>query len=85
MAVKERFLNLSRHRREHSERVMAVMEALATVHHLNLDEARLAGWGHDLARELSRPDLLSEARRLGLTWGAEEDQEPILLHGAIAA
>ncbi len=81
----ERFQALSQHRRQHSERVQAVMEELATAHHLNLQEARLAGWGHDLARELSRPQLLAEARRLGLAWGAEEEGEPVLLHGPIAA
>lgn len=78
-------MSLTSHRREHIERVMAVMEALADAHQLDVEQARLAGYGHDLAREMSRPTLIAEALRLGLTWGPEEGQEPLLLHGPIAA
>lgn len=85
MTAEDRFQALSPHRRAHSERVVAVMEVLADVHHLNLAQARLAGWAHDLARELSRPQLLAEAKHLGLPYGPEEAQEPILLHGPVAA
>ncbi|MDA8206663.1 MAG: bis(5'-nucleosyl)-tetraphosphatase (symmetrical) YqeK [Thermaerobacter sp.] len=85
MLIEERFQRLTPHRREHIERVTAVMESLAHAHHLDRDEARLAGFGHDLAREMSRLALLDEARRLGLRLGREEEQEPVLLHGPVAA
>lgn len=83
--VEERLKMLTAHRRGHSERVAAVMESLARRHRLDPDGARLAGLAHDLAREMSRPDLLAEAERLGMSWGSEEDHEPLLLHGPIAA
>ncbi len=85
MSLEERFQQLTPHRQAHSQRVVSVMEALARAHHLDLEAARLAGWGHDLAREWSRPALLAEARRLGLTWGPFEEREPLLLHGPVAA
>ncbi len=83
--LEERLKMLSAHRRGHSERVAAVMESLAQRHRLDPDAARLAGIAHDLAREMSRPDLLAEAARLGIVWGPEEEHEPLLLHGPIAA
>lgn len=85
MVIEKRFGQLSSHRRAHILRVMEVMESLAQAHHLNVDQARLAGYGHDLAREMSRPDLLQEARRLQLQWGRDEEREPVLLHGPVAA
>lgn len=85
MSLEERFQQLSQHRRSHIERVVAVMEMLAQAHDLNIEDARLAGFGHDLAREMARPDLLSEARTLGLSWGWQEEAEPLLLHGPVAA
>lgn len=85
LVVEERFRRLSTHRREHIERVVAVMETLASAHDLDIGQARLAGQCHDLAREMARSELLEEAHRLGLTWGPEEGREPILLHGPIAA
>jgi len=81
----DRFNRLTRHRQEHIERVVAVMEKLAEVHQLDREAARLAGYGHDLARELARPELLAEAERLGISYGPEERAEPILLHGPVAA
>lgn len=85
MIVEERLGMLTPHRRGHSERVAEVMRSLAERHHLDPQDAHLAGLAHDLARELPRPDLLAEAARLGLAWGVEEEEEPVLLHGPIAA
>ncbi len=85
MSVEERFRRLSQHRRDHIARVMVAVEGLARAHSMDVESARLAAFGHDLAREMSRPDLRDEAIRLGLTVGAEEEHEPILLHGPIAA
>lgn len=85
LSVEERFQRLSQHRRDHIARVMMAMEGLARAHGMDVEAARLAAFGHDLAREMSRPDLKDEATRLGLRIGAEEEHEPILLHGPIAA
>ncbi|MCL5115633.1 MAG: bis(5'-nucleosyl)-tetraphosphatase (symmetrical) YqeK [Firmicutes bacterium] len=85
MTLEDRFQALSAHRQGHIQRVMAVMEDLAKAHHLDREAARLAGYGHDLAREMARPQLVEEARRLDVHIGPEEQQEPLLLHGAIAA
>ncbi len=85
MSLQDQYGRLTQHRRDHSERVAAAMETLAHTHGLNIKAAYLAGWGHDLARELSRAQLLAEAARLKLHWGPAEDGEPVLLHGPIAA
>lgn len=85
MTPRERYDQLSAHRRSHIERVIEVMEALSLAHGLNREDARLAGFGHDLARELSRSRLLDEAQALGIACDKESLAEPILLHGPIAA
>lgn len=85
MTLEERFGQLSQYRRDHIARVMDVMEALANAHGLALEDACLAGWGHDLARELARPDLKAQAQYLKIPIGLEEAAEPVLLHGPIAA
>lgn len=85
MTLEERFRALTRHRQEHSERVAEVMRTLADRHHFDQDRAQFAGWAHDLAREMSRPELLEAAGRLGLPIGAAERAEPLLLHGPVAA
>lgn len=85
LSLEERYGCLTQHRRDHSERVALAMETLGRAHGLDMAACRLAGWGHDLAREMSRPQLLAEAARLELTWGQDEEREPILLHGPIAA
>ncbi|NMP21223.1 bis(5'-nucleosyl)-tetraphosphatase (symmetrical) YqeK [Sulfobacillus harzensis] len=85
MTLEERFQTLSRHRQAHAERVAAVMRALAQQHHLDEELAWFGGWAHDLAREMSRPALLAEAETLGIVIGPEEQAEPLLLHGPIAA
>ncbi|MCL6562207.1 MAG: HD domain-containing protein [Firmicutes bacterium] len=84
--VRERFARLSAPRQAHVERVAALLKALTRHHRLASPEAAwLAGYGHDLFREESRESLLAEAARLGVAVGAEEREEPILLHGPVAA
>lgn len=85
MTLDDRFKALTPHRQQHSERVADVMGALAAAHGLPVEDARLAGRSHDLAREMARPALIEEARRLGIPIGSEEEAEPVLLHGPIAA
>ena len=81
----ERFHGLSWYRRRHILRVSAVLEELAEHHGLDEQLSRWAGFGHDLARECTRAELLEEATRLGLEVGPAEQDEPLLLHGPVAA
>lgn len=84
MGLIERFHQLSHHRQDHILRVTAVVQRLAARHQLSPVAAAWAGYGHDLAREMARADLLREATRLEIRLDAVEIQEPILLHGPIA-
>ncbi len=84
-ALYERFYRLSFYRRRHILRVTAVLEGLAKRHGLDEHLSRWAGFGHDLARECSRPHLLAEAKRLGVRVGPVDEEEPLLLHGPVAA
>lgn len=61
------------------------MRELAVRHGLDPELAYWAGYGHDLARELSREELLREAERLRILVDDRERQHPILLHGPVAA
>lgn len=83
--LEEKFHRLTRHRQEHILRVVDLMEKLAKIHGLPSDDAYLAGWGHDLARELSRAELLAEAERYGIAIDEWFRKEPVLLHGPVAA
>ena len=70
---------------KHVEGVVAEARRLARVHGADEERAALAAWGHDIARALSPPELLTEARRLGLAVDPVEESAPILLHGPVAA
>ncbi|MDA8194760.1 MAG: bis(5'-nucleosyl)-tetraphosphatase (symmetrical) YqeK [Thermaerobacter sp.] len=83
--IAERYNSLSAHRREHCERVAEVMARLAERHGLDRRAAYWAAHGHDLAREMTRPGLLGEAERWGIAVDPTARQEPILLHGPVAA
>lgn len=83
--LEDRLAQLTTHRQQHVWRVAQLMEELAQIHHLPAEDARLSALGHDLAREMSRDALRLEARRLGLPINAPEEEEPILLHGPVAA
>ena len=48
-------------------------------------KAYLAGVFHDIARELPKEELLALARSHSIPIGSEEEAEPLLLHGDIAA
>lgn len=80
-----RFSRLTRHRQQHVLRVTAVMAVLARAHRLDSEAAEWAGFGHDLARETSRPELLAEAERFQIELSDQDRDEPLLLHGPVAA
>lgn len=69
----------------HVERVLA--EALDLAHRWDADPARveLAVWGHDLFRAEHPSELLRMAKSIGIPIETADDQEPVLLHGPIAA
>ena len=84
-AIHARLVGLPSGLRDHIERSRVVSQELAIRHNL---DARLADVGtaaHDLARALKRSDLLAEAKRLDMDIGFVEGQDPILLHGPLAA
>ncbi|PSR27801.1 MAG: phosphohydrolase [Sulfobacillus benefaciens] len=83
--IEDRFSQLSEHRQQHILRVAKMMKELAAIHHLSPTNAQLAAMGHDLAREMSRDVLTREAKRLGLELSSPEREEPVLLHGPVAA
>lgn len=69
----------------HVERVAA--EALDLAARWDLDPARveLAAWGHDLFRSFAPAGQLRMARECGLPILPEDEANPILLHGPVAA
>ncbi len=71
--------------RKHVERVLA--EALELGRHYDVDPARieLAAWGHDLFRATPPADLLAMARKSGVPVEPADEEEPVLLHGPVAA
>jgi len=70
---------------EHVEGVVAEARRLALIHGADEERAALAAWGHDIARAIPPPELLAEARGLGLAVDPVEEQAPILLHGPVGA
>lgn len=83
--IQSRYSALSSRRRAHIDRVTDLMARLADRYGLDPDEAYWAGHGHDLAREMSRPALLAEAERYTIPVDDFEWDEPVLLHGPVAA
>lgn len=69
----------------HVERVVSEAVDLANRWGADPERATLAGWGHDLFRALSGEQQLKLAREVGLPVSAEDDAEPVVLHGPNAA
>jgi predicted HD superfamily hydrolase involved in NAD metabolism len=85
-AVREAVARLPRGLAEHIERAAAEADRLAAgFKELGREQVELAAWGHDIARALSRRELLARARRFGLEVSPVEEEAPILLHGPVAA
>ena len=76
---------LSPARREHVRRVAEMARQLALAHGEDPDRVALAAWLHDLARERDPAELLAAARRWGWEPDEAERQDPLLLHGPVAA
>jgi predicted HD superfamily hydrolase involved in NAD metabolism len=85
-ALKAAIGRLPRGLAEHVERVVAEADRLAAgFEELDREQVELAAWGHDIARALSRQELLARAREFGLEVSPVEEEAPILLHGPVGA
>jgi predicted HD superfamily hydrolase involved in NAD metabolism len=85
-ALKAAVGRLPRGLAEHVERVVAEADRLAAgFEELDREQLELAAWGHDIARALSRQELLARARGFGLEVSPVEEEAPILLHGPVGA
>ena len=84
-AIESRLRELPTGLRDHVERSRVVGQDLAIRHGVDSVEADTGVAAHDLARAVRRPVLLQEAERLGLQISFVERQQPILLHGPVAA
>lgn len=76
---------LSQERFKHTLGVADCAEELAKHHGLDPFKARFAGLAHDLAKEVPLKDQLSLARRWNLLLYPEDEQNPTVLHGPLAA
>lgn len=77
--------HLSDKRYFHTLRVAETAERLAEIHSIDPKKARLAGLLHDTAREVGKGELLHVAEEDGLAVGDFEREQPMLLHGPVAA
>lgn len=71
--------------REHIEGVVEEARRLARLYGADEERAALAALGHDLARTMSRSQLLRAAAENGLEPNEVEALEPVLLHGPVGA
>ena len=69
----------------HIERVRVEASALAAALALDARRVDMAAAVHDLCRSMRGEDLLAEARHRGVPVNDVEEQEPLLLHGPVAA
>ncbi len=76
---------LSEERHAHTLRVARTVESLAELHGLDPKKARLAALLHDSARETGKEELLRTAEERGIAMSDFEREQPILLHGPVAA
>ena len=72
-------------RYEHSLGVAETAAKLARRFGVDEEQARVAGLLHDCAREYPKEQMLAEAVRRGIPFGAIEQSMPLLLHAYIGA
>ena len=83
--IESRLIELPTGLRDHVERSRLVGQELAIRHGVDPHQVDAGIAAHDLARALSGPVLLKEAERLNLEVSFVERQQPLLLHGPVAA
>ena len=76
---------LKEKRMNHCVSVAKLCYDLAIAHHCDPMKAYLCDIFHDIAREIPKEDMLNLAKERGIGINKEEEKEPLLLHGALAA
>ncbi|MBR5329312.1 MAG: bis(5'-nucleosyl)-tetraphosphatase (symmetrical) YqeK [Firmicutes bacterium] len=76
---------LKEKRMNHCISVAKLCYDLALAHGADPMKAYLCGIFHDIAREIPKDQMVEIAKDRGIEVGAEEQAEPLLLHGALAA
>lgn len=76
---------LKEKRMNHCISVAKLCYDLALAHGCDPMKAYLCGIFHDIAREISKEDMVTIAQDRGIEVGKEELAEPLLLHGELAA
>ena len=84
-ALQREFVSRPAGLRRHVERVLVEALDLARRFDVDGDRVELAVWGHDLFRAHAPAELLALAREAGVPIAPEDEAEPVLLHGPIAA
>lgn len=69
----------------HVERVVEEALELGAAWDIDPERIELAAWGHDLFRASAPGELLSMSQEAGITIEQPERDEPVLLHGPLAA
>lgn len=76
---------LSEKRYIHSVGVMKKAEQLAKKYRLDVDKAKLVGLAHDIAKEMSKEDILKYVQEHKISVDEYESENLSLLHGKIGA
>lgn len=76
---------LSEERFNHSLCVMDMCEKLATYYNVNVDDAKLIGISHDIAKEMPSEEKLKYAKENNIPFDDIEKSSPSLLHAKIGA
>jgi len=76
---------LKEKRMNHCVSVAKLCYDLAIAHGADPMKAYLCGIFHDIAREIPKTDMVTLAKERGIRVGKEEEAEPLLLHGELAA
>lgn len=76
--LKER---LSEKRYIHSLGVMERAEQLAKIYGADIEQAKLVGLTHDIAKEMTKEEAIEYAKQHGIVVDEIEEKQPSLLHG----
>ena len=77
--------NLSLKRYNHSISVAVTAVNLATYHNENTSDAKVAGLLHDMAKELSVDDQISNIKNYGYELNEYDKNNPAIIHGFLGA
>lgn len=84
--IKEQLKNcLSEKRYIHSVGVMNMCEHLAKIHNVDVEEAKLAGLLHDIAKEMKDEEFFEYARQNGIELSEIEKINTKTIHGKVGA